>query len=305
MKTTRLALALSFVAASCTVAAATEPIHVATGFTVGVTHVQKYGSGEPALILIPGLTDNANVWGGTIAKFSKTHTIYALTLAGFGGQKPAAAPMIDKAVADVATLIIKEHLNKPVIVGHSLGGFTAIRVAEAHSNLLRGIVAVDGLPVFPGMDTLSATQRAATGTRMTAPMAGLTPAGLIEAEKQYSLPYMTKSKNLDEVATFSIGADPRATAEYMQEMISADIRPDLSKITVPFLELGPFDSSLDTVNPQMQMASAADKQAYYEKLVSGDPSAKVKIIDDSRHFIMIDQPQAFYDSLGSFLKTLP
>ncbi|MDQ6930135.1 MAG: alpha/beta hydrolase [Candidatus Eremiobacteraeota bacterium] len=281
----------------------------ASVFAVGATHVNKYvpqsNNGNPALILIPGLTDNASVWDGTVAQFAGTHTIYVLTLAGFGGFPAVTGQLIDTAVANVNALIAQEHLDKPVVIGHSLGGFITIRVAETNSSALRGIVAVDGLPVFPGADTLTSAQRTALATQMSAPMANLTPAGLIAAEKKYSLPYMTQEKNIDTVAAFSEGANPAATTTYMQEMASADIRPELGKISVPFLELGPFDPTLDPFNPQSPMKTLAAKQAYYQKLISGAPKGTVRIVDNSRHFIMIDQPQAFYAQIAAFLTSLP
>ena len=71
-------------------------------------------------------------------------------------------------------LIAQEHLNKPVIIGHSLGGFTTIRVAEEHSALIRGAIAVDGLPVFPGMDKAPSAQRQAIASQMSSQMAKTT-----------------------------------------------------------------------------------------------------------------------------------
>jgi hypothetical protein len=34
----------------------------AAGFEAGSVHVDRYGSGDPALVLIPGLTDSSAVW---------------------------------------------------------------------------------------------------------------------------------------------------------------------------------------------------------------------------------------------------
>ena len=56
--------------------------------------------------------------------------------------------MLDTVDRDVAAFL--PSANKPVIIGHSLGGFLAIRLAEEHSDLISGAVAIDGLPVFAG-----------------------------------------------------------------------------------------------------------------------------------------------------------
>ena len=52
---------------------------------VGSLQVQRYGSGSPALILVPGLSCGAWLFRDTIARESKTHAVYAVTLAGFDG----------------------------------------------------------------------------------------------------------------------------------------------------------------------------------------------------------------------------
>lgn len=319
---------LSLALALCLGAPASAEYHVnaTASFTVGVTHVDKYmlrqaqhdtggaqhdrggaqhDTGDVALILVPGLTDSAEVWSGTIAQFAPTHTIYALTLAGFGGNKPAQAPLVDKAVSDIAALIAHEHLNKPVLIGHSLGGFTAIRFAEEHPGDIRGIVAADGLPVYPGFEKMTAAARTAAADQMTGPMAAATSAQFDAFEKANVLPYLTQKTNVEIVAEAGAHADPASSAQYMKELLTDDLRPNLSKITVPLLELVPFDPTLDPYNPQAPIKTAAEKQTYYESLLANDKTAKVELINNSRHFIMYDQPQALYNAITTFLKTLP
>lgn len=274
------------------------------GYDLNSIHVDKYGNGEasqPALILIPGLTNSAAVWGPTIHRFSSSHTVYALTLAGFGGRSPVMAPMLDKVDADIVTLIAKEHLNKPILIGHSMGGHLAIRIATEHSDLLRGVIAVDGLPVFPGFETMNSDQRAAAASKTAAQIGtAATPDQFMQAERTYIVPYLTLAKNVDTVTKFSAGADPKATAQYLQELLSTDLRPQLSKIAVPVLELAPYDATLDK-NPPAAFATATAKQMYYENLLKNDKTATVEMVQDSRHFIMIDQPDAFYVDVQNFI----
>lgn len=284
--------------------AATAPAMAASPsatFEAGSVRVEQYGSGSPALVLIPGLTDSGRVWDATVAHYAGSHTVYVLTLPGFGGRPAVAAPMIDAVVRDVGAFLPRA--NKPVVIGHSLGGFIAIRLAEQYGSLISGAVSVDGLPVFEGMDTLPADTRNAIADKAAAQIGASSPSQFQAAQKQ-QLAYMTKPANVDAAMTFSQGADIAATAEYLREMLPADIRPDLSKVSVPLLLMGPFDSAVDPQNPYVPTATLAAKQAYYAKLISGDPKAKVVMIDNSRHFIMLDQPVAFYAALDAFLASV-
>ena len=295
----RSTLALLILCAAPLTAAAATP---ARSFDAGSVHVDVYGTGSPSLVLIPGLTDSGAVWDSTVAHYQATHTIYVLTLPGFGGRAPIAPPMLDTVAADIGKFL--PQADKPVIIGHSLGGYLTIRIAEEHGNLIRGAIAVDGLPVFPGMDTLSAQSRGAMAAQVAAQIKSSSPDAFKSAQRQ-QIAYMTQPANVDTAVTFSQGADQNATATYLQEMLTGDLRSQLSQITVPLLEIAPFDASVDARAPFHPMATSAQKQAYYQSLLAGDPAAKVVMIDDSRHFVMLDQPAAFFAAIDAFLASLP
>ena len=267
-------------------------------FEAGSVHVDQYGTGSPTLVLIPGLTDSGAVWDTTVAHYAGTHTIFVLTLPGFGGRPPIAAPMLDTVTKDIAAFLPRA--NKPILIGHSMGGFLAIRLAEEHSDLIGGAIAIDGLPVFVGMDKMTPQARASAAASAGSRISNATPAQFLMGE-QAQLGYMTKASNVAMAATFSQGINIKATGTYMTELISADLRPNLSHITVPLLEIGPFDATVDPTNPYTPQPSLAQKQAYYQSLFAGDPTAKVVMIDDSRHFIMLDQPVKLYAAIDAFL----
>jgi pimeloyl-ACP methyl ester carboxylesterase len=207
--------------------------------------------------------------------------------------------MLDAVDRDIAAFLLTLK-NKPVIIGHSLGGFLTIRLAEEHSDLITGAVAIDGLPVFAGMEKMTPQARATAAAALGARVAEASPADFAAAQA-YQIGYMTKPANVQTAVSFSAGANVAATGTYMQEMMAADIRSGLSKISVPLWEIGPFDASIDPENPYNPMATLAGKQAYYQSLLAGDPSAKVVMIDDSRHFIMLDQPEKLFAAIDSFL----
>ena len=252
-------------------------------------------------MLVPGLTDSGAVWDSTVARYQASHTIYVLTLPGFGGRPAVPAPMLDTVDRDIAAFLPRA--NKPVLIGHSMGGYLAIRLAEEHSDLIRAVIAIDGLPILPGLDKLTPQARAGVAAMVGGKLAQSSPAEFESGEKT-QLSYLTKPSNVQEALAISQGANIAATGMYLQEMMSSDIRPGLSKIGVPLLEIAPFDASIDPNNPYTPWPTLQQKQTYYQNLLAGDPTAKLVMIDDSRHFIMLDQPAKLFAAIDAFLATV-
>ncbi|MDN6280496.1 MAG: alpha/beta fold hydrolase [Psychroflexus sp.] len=73
------------------------------------------------------------------------HQCHILTLAGFNGQDPISSdkgylPVIEEGINNY----IQNELNqKPILIGHSLGGFLAMSLASDHSEMLDKIIIVD------------------------------------------------------------------------------------------------------------------------------------------------------------------
>src|SRR5690349_21710485 len=163
--------------------------------TVGTLKVQRHGDHGRPVILIPGLQGGPWVWQQTIEQLQKNHVVYAVTLAGFDGM-PAPADggnLFDRADASLLLLIEQHKIDKPVLVGHSLGGTLALRFAGEHAQLISGVVAVEGLPIFPGMERVGSKQRQAMATQTRATMAAATP----EQFRAQALGYMQQTGVID------------------------------------------------------------------------------------------------------------
>ena len=273
--------------------------------TVGTLRVERHGDHGRPIILIPGLEGGSWVWQQAIDHLRKAHVVYAVTLAGFDGI-PAPAEggsLFDRADASLLQLIRQEKIARPVLVGHSLGGTLALHFAGEHARLISGVVAVDGLPVFPGMDRLDPKQRAAVAAQTREKMAQLTP----EQFKEQALVYMQHIGVIDpqlaaRYAPMNARSDIKATAEYMADDLASDLRPGLKNANVPILEISPYNAP-DFSQPPMPM-SEAQKTAYYQSLLANAPNAKVVSISPSRHYVMLDQPAKFQQVLDDFLKSL-
>jgi pimeloyl-ACP methyl ester carboxylesterase len=76
----------------------------------------------------------------------------------------------------------------------------------------------------------------------------------------------------------------------------------LPAIRVPVMEICPYNAA-DV--PKSRPMTEADKTAYYRELLKGTPSVEVMAISPARHFVMVDQPEAFAKALTQFLTAVP
>jgi pimeloyl-ACP methyl ester carboxylesterase len=270
-------------------------------FEVDSMLVERHGQRGRPLILIPGLGSGAWAWQETVRQFSGEHVIYVVTLAGFDGRAPAAGKTLDNAQMALRELIASRKLAKPVLVGHSLGAALSIAFAEQHSDLIGGVVAVDGLPVFPGIEETPAEQRAQMSAGVKASMAGASKETFALQQQQYMRGIGTiDMARADELAKLSARSDPATMIDAMAELFVLDLRPGLSNIKVPVLLIAPYFEADAT---QVGMTREA-KTAYYTSLMAGTPTLQVVSIAPSRHFVMFDQPQMLTDALRGYLKSL-
>jgi pimeloyl-ACP methyl ester carboxylesterase len=262
--------------------------------------VERHGSaGGRPLVLILGLASGSWAWQDTIRAFAGEHPIYVLTLPGFDG-RPAAGPApLANARAAVEALIASRHLDKPVLIGHSLGGTLGLAVAEDQPATVGGVIGIDGLPVMPGTEQMPAAARTQAAQRMQGAMAHQTPTVFASQQQTYMRTIGVLDMTMaDELAKLSARSDPASAGQYAADDVALDLRPGLQSITAPVLMLVPFYDQ-DSVG-----ITENDKVAYYRDLMQGTPKLQVTAIAPARHFAMFDQPGMVNDAIRAFLKSL-
>jgi pimeloyl-ACP methyl ester carboxylesterase len=258
--------------------------------------VNVVGNGPP-MILIPGLTCGGDVWDTTVAHYKGSYKCYVLTLPGFAGQPPIEAPILPKVHDEIIEYMAENHLDHPVLIGHSLGGTMVLWIAATVPDKVGKVVAVDGLPYLPLImsPTASADTLKLQGEMFQKTMASATKASF-EAGTKMSLSYMiTSPKDVETVLKTARLSDPKSVGEAMYELYTTDLRPEMANVQVPVLELaeGAFNTT-----PEMKKASMKN----YEDQLSTIPHHTLKMSDKSRHFIMFDDPDFFFKEIDDFLK---
>ncbi len=270
---------------------------MAANYKSGALEVERIEGVGPPLIFIPGLASGSWTWKADAERLSKQHTVYIVTVPGFDGRKAEAGTTLDSLQQDLHKFIDDKHLDHPVLIGHSMGGTLALSFAAAHSDRIAGVVAVDGLPVFPGTEGMTG-DRSPFAQRARAQIENQTP----EQFAAYQRTYMKRVGAIDEaaaarIAEYSGRSDPRAVADFAAQLLLLDLRPKLPGIKVPVVEISPFyqaDFAAMGVNEDA-------KTNYYRMLLGGIEKLDVLSVSPARHFVMFDQPEKFAAALDQAL----
>jgi len=285
------------IATACFIAAKSHaatpyPDAASERFSVTVT-----GSG-PDVVLIPGLASSAATWDGTVTRLKAHYRLHVLNLAGFAGEPAGANATGDILPAEVEAVdaYIRANHIKPVVVGHSLGGTLSLMLANAHPEDVSKIVVVDALPyiglLFGPTVTVDMVKPQAAALKAGIESA---PADAFKAQETMSLSRMvTAPANRDLTLGWAMASDRHVVAQAMYEDMVTDLRPDLAAIKTPAVLMYPTDAATGQ--------TAETTEAFYKASFAAMPNLTLVRIDNSLHFEMLDQPEAFNTALESALK---
>lgn len=273
-----------------------RPLPAQTVAPTRFTVVDAGTIGKPDVILIPGLNSSRNVWDAEAKLLGPNYRLHLVQVNGFAGA-PAGAnangPMLPGIVDELHAYLSGSGMH-PFVVGHSLGGTLALMLAEQHPSDVRKLVLVDSLPFYSKIFGADATVENirpkvdAIGKQFHA----MTDAQWSAMGQMIGMQMVTDPEGQKLVSTASAASDRAVGTKAMLEDMLTDLRPGLSSTTVPTLMLYPLDAT--------QKADEVD--ALYHDAYKPMPHVTLKRIDNSKHFIMYDQPAQFDSALQAFLR---
>ncbi len=111
--------------------------------------------GAPELLFVAGWCCDHTAFQPQFDYFAQTHAVTAYDLRGVGqSDQPAQGYSIPDLADDIAALCAAVGIERPVVVGHSLGGMIAVELGARQPALARALVLVDPGPIDPRPETV-------------------------------------------------------------------------------------------------------------------------------------------------------
>lgn len=266
-------------------------------FTPTRFSVEVRGQG-PDVILIPGLGSSREVWNAEASRLEATHRLHLVQFAGFAGEPAGAAAdgaVLMPFVEDLHAYIRAEGLQRPAIIGHSMGGLAGLTLARVAPQSVGRLMIVDSHPFYSALFDPNATAESAAGPAgaMAQQVVAMSTADFARMQRFGVSRLVTGEAGRDLVADWSIASDRAVFAQAMYEVMTSDMRGEIGAIAAPLTVL--YSHNAD-------MGAPAQVDALFQSAYAPAPNKTLIRIDESRHFIMLDQPEAFHAAVLQFLR---
>ena len=267
-------------------AAARQHTIISNGASIAVTEFPA--PGKPPLVLLHGIGSRGSSWWPVIDALAQDFHLYQIDLRGHGASdKPEHGYAVDVFAEDLQGVLEALDLERPAIMGHSLGGLVTLFWASQHPTAAAALVLED-----PPLHTLPEILPAFDGWIQ---LASLTPEQAA-AWYQQEYPHWTPDdcqRRAEAITGTAPGVfrDLRAASAHALETGDTDRTPILAGVQSPALLL--------RGNPELGgMASLEDAARFTEFL----PHGEVVEITEAGHGLHRDATARFLDVVLPFLQ---
>ena len=240
--------------------------------------------GRDWLVLIHGMGCDASMWDGVVAALPTDVGLVIPELRGHGGSTLGwRLPSVDLWADDVVRLLRQKRIETPAIAGLSLGGYTALGIAAAHSGFARA---------YAFVSTSAAPDDEAGKQRRAAAIAMIRREGwrafaetMIPSLLNDNRPQFTTHRE-HHMSMFERSGDSGLPPTLMALAARPDRRALLMTIRVPAIVVV---GTVDALTPP-------DKA---RALATSIPGARLHVLDDVAHMSAMEAPQKVAGLLGT------
>ena len=240
------------------------------------------------VVFLQGIGGAARLWDPQVASFAVAgYEPIALDLPGYGERPPVDAMDFNMLAADVESAIDARHLERPVIVGHSLGGMIAQTCLRRRPDFYRAAVLSGTSPAFGNPD--GDFQKKFVADRLAPLDAGRTMADMASDIVGQIMGPQTSADNRKLMTAAMSAISPRTYRAAVQCLVGFDERANLGQIGNPVLCLvGELDRNAPP--PMMQ------------RMAAKIPNASYVCLPGLGHMPNLESPQAYDAAILDFLR---
>lgn len=247
---------------------------------------KKFGEGEP-LFILHGLFGSLDNWQTLGKILSDTYSVYLIDLRNHGKSPHSNSFSYLEMAADLVELIEDERLDKVSLIGHSMGGKTAMTFATEYPHLLEKLIVVDIAPKkYPPhhneiLEALYALDLTKISSRREADEV-MRPKMPVDGTRLFLLKNLTREKEG--------GYSWKMNLDMLSQNIETII--DLTPITFPiplptlFIRGGASNYIVD---------------ADFKSIASLFPNSEIITIENAGHWVHAEKPQELIEIIQEFL----
>jgi len=243
-------------------------------------HYQNYGEGKDAVIFIHGWSCNLNFWKANLPAFVNQSRVIAIDLPGHGeSDKPQVTYSMDLFARAIDAVLQDAKVERATLVGHSMGAPVIRQFYRKYPDKTRALVIVDGsLRPFSNPEQMK---------QFLDPLRGPDYKKQAELLIGFMVQPVKDKKTQEEIKAAMISAPQHVMVGAMDAMMDDAIWKE-DKINAPTLAV---------------MAKQPQWNAEYEKFVRElVPGIDYQVWEGVSHFLMMDEPQKFNDTVLAFMK---
>jgi len=255
-------------------------------------HYLDRGTG-PVVVLVHGLGGNLRNFSGLVDKLAATCRVVAVDRPGSGYSTMISGehPTLRAQATIIARFLHRLSLDRPLLVGHSLGGALALALALDHPHCVRALVLISTLSqverappaVFKSLNIRSPTLRWLIAWTLMAPLGKLAHQTTLKAV--FAPELVPKSFAVESGA--ALGLRPDSFIAASKDMVTVGDELAIMAPRYPSLAI-PVDVIFGRQDPIL------DYQVHGERLVAALPNASLRLIKGG-HMIPVTIPDQIVD----------
>ena len=250
-------------------------------------HFQRYGQGPP-LIILHGLFGSSENWHSISQKLASDLAVFAVDQRNHGRSPHAGEMTYELMAQDLELFVTNQHLSPVHLLGHSMGGKTAMVFALTYPELAEKLIVVDIAPrAYPPQ------HRQILDAMLSLDLSSSKNRNDIDAQLAKSIPDLT----LRQFLLKNVKRD--AAGAFHWQMNLAAINANYDRLNGALPDSRTFDKPILFIRGERSDYIRNDE---IELIQARFPQAEFCEVADAGHWVHADAPESFLRKVREFLQ---